>query len=42
MRASWTPLGDLGEHLEAWATLLCTVGGLPPLPDGVAPLARRR
>ncbi len=42
VRASWTPLGDLGEHLEAWATLLCTVGGLPPLPDGVAPLARRR
>jgi hypothetical protein len=42
VRASWTPLGDLGEHLEAWATLLCTVGGLPPLPEGVAPLARRR
>ncbi len=42
VRASWTPLGDLGEHLEAWAMLLCTVGGLPPLPDGVAPLARRR
>ena len=42
VRASWTPVGDLGEHLEAWAMLLCTVGGLPPLPDGVAPLARRR
>jgi hypothetical protein len=42
VRASWTPVGDLGEHLAAWATLLCTVGGLPPLPDGVAPLARRR
>jgi hypothetical protein len=42
VRASWTPLNDLGAHLEAWATLLCTVGGLPPLPPGVAPLTRRR
>ena len=42
VRASWTPLGDLGEHLLAWSTLLCTVGGLPPLPEGVAPLARKR
>jgi Protein of unknown function (DUF3000) len=42
VRASWTPLGDVADHLLAWATLLCTVGGLPPLPDGVAPLARRR
>jgi Protein of unknown function (DUF3000) len=46
VRASWTPAldvnRDVGEHLQAWATLLCTVGGLPPLPDGVAPLARRR
>jgi hypothetical protein len=42
VRASWTPLGDLPDHLVAWSTLLCTVGGLPPLPDGVAPLARRR
>jgi hypothetical protein len=42
VRASWTPTGDLGDHLVAWSVLLCTVGGLPPLPDGVAPLARRR
>ncbi len=42
VRASWTPLDDLAEHLTAWSVLLCTVGGLPPLPDGVAPLARRR
>jgi Protein of unknown function (DUF3000) len=46
VRASWTPNSlpqvAAGEHLQAWATLLCTVGGLPPLPDGVAPLARRR
>ncbi|MGZ4650746.1 MAG: DUF3000 domain-containing protein [Kineosporiaceae bacterium] len=42
VRASWTPVGELGDHLVAWSILLCTVGGLPPLPDGVAPLARRR
>jgi Protein of unknown function (DUF3000) len=46
VRASWTPSGvpdvPAGDHLQAWVALLCTVGGLPPLPDGVAPLARRR
>lgn len=42
VRASWTPLADVATHLEAWAALLCTVGGLPPLPAGVAPLPRRR
>lgn len=45
IRASWTPLGEpeeVGEHLRAWADrLLCTVAGLPPLPDGVAALPRR-
>ena len=50
IRASWTPSagspayrgGDwrLGEHLVAWAGLLCTVGGLPPLPPGVSALRR--
>jgi hypothetical protein len=42
VRASWTPLDDVCDHLRAWAVLLCTVGGLPPLPAGVAPLTRRR
>lgn len=42
VRASWTPLDDVGRHLEAWSTLLCTVAGLPPLPHGVAALAFRR
>ncbi|MFI7589212.1 DUF3000 domain-containing protein [Spongisporangium articulatum] len=40
IRASWTPLGPLGAHLTAWATLLCTVAGLPPLPPGVTALRR--
>lgn len=39
VRASWTP-GDLeiGDHLLAWSDLLCTIAGLPPLPDGVVAL----
>jgi len=43
LRASWTPEGrDIGAHLEAWADMVCTFAGLPPLPEGVAALPRRR
>jgi hypothetical protein len=42
VRASWTPLNDVVTHLQAWATLLCLVAGLPPLPAGVTSLPRRR
>ncbi len=42
IRASWTPEGDVGEHLAAWAAVLCTAAGVPPLPDGVASLSPRR
>jgi hypothetical protein len=43
IRASWTPAGaNMGCHLQAWADLLCTVAGLPPLPDGVVALPRQR
>lgn len=42
VRASWTPMGDIGAHFTAWGALLCTVAGLPPLPAGVAALTRRR
>ncbi|WP_281964174.1 DUF3000 domain-containing protein [Serinicoccus marinus] len=45
IRASWTPVltdGDeareLAAHLGAWGDLLCTLAGLPPLPDGVVAL----
>ena len=39
VRASWTPLtGAVGVHLQAWADLLCTIAGLPPLPEGVVAL----
>ena len=43
VRASWTPLGgSLGDHLEAWCNLLCTIAGLPPLPEGVIALPGQR
>ncbi len=46
VRASWTPvLTDgvgLTAHLNAWAELLCTTAGLPPLPAGVVPMPSRR
>ncbi|MEA5454298.1 DUF3000 domain-containing protein [Sinomonas sp. JGH33] len=43
LRASWTPQSPaVRSHLEAWADMICTFAGLPPLPDGVAPLPRRR
>ncbi|WP_253182115.1 DUF3000 domain-containing protein [Cellulosimicrobium cellulans] len=43
LRASWTPAAsDLGPHLAAWAELMCTAAGLPPLTDGVTPLAAPR
>ncbi len=46
VRASWTPVledgAGLTEHLAAWAELLCTTAGLPPLPAGVVPMPSRR
>lgn len=46
VRASWTPLlvdgVGLSAHLDAWAELLCTTAGLPPLPAGVVPMPSRR
>jgi hypothetical protein len=52
IRASWTPcdadgtaydvVPDIAAHVEAWGELLCTAAGLPPVPDGVAPMPSRR
>ena len=46
LRASWTPDVSSGQdvvrHLQAWSELLCLTAGLPPLPDGVVPIAPRR
>ncbi len=42
IRASWTPLldsaSDVAAHVQAWGDLLCTIAGLPPLPEGVVAL----
>lgn len=45
IRASWTPVltpgregVELAAHLAAWGDLLCTLAGLPPLPEGVVAL----
>ncbi|MDQ6686871.1 MAG: DUF3000 domain-containing protein [Actinomycetota bacterium] len=42
IRASWTPVGDLTAHIEAWGELLCTSVGLPPVPEGVTTMPNRR
>ncbi|ALV45413.1 enoyl-CoA hydratase [Arthrobacter alpinus] len=43
LRASWTPTGtSISPHLEAWANIVCTFAGLPPVPEGVTLLPRRR
>ena len=46
LRASWTPLittaDDISAHLRAWSELLGMAAGLPPLPEGVVPIATRR
>jgi hypothetical protein len=42
VRASWTPPDtNLGAHLRLWADLMSTIGGLPPLPEGVVALGPR-
>jgi hypothetical protein len=33
---------ELAGHLGAWGDLLCTLAGLPPLPEGVVALAGPR
>ena len=47
IRASWTPQVveerlEIQNHVEAWAELLCTAAGLPPVPEGVTAMPSRR
>lgn len=42
VRASWSPLGTITAHVEAWGDLLCTAAGLPPVPAGVLAMPSRR
>lgn len=42
LRASWTPTNtNYGAHLKAWADMVCTFAGLPPVSDHVVNLIRR-
>jgi hypothetical protein len=42
VRASWSPLGSVTPHVEAWGDLLCAAAGLPPVPAGVVAMPSRR
>jgi hypothetical protein len=42
IRASWSPVGSITAHVEAWGDLLCTAAGLPPVPAGVVAMPSRR
>lgn len=42
VRASWTPVGAISPHVEAWGQLMCTAAGLPPVPAGVVAMPNRR
>lgn len=42
VRASWSPIGAIGPHVQAWGDLLCTAAGLPPVPAGVVAMPNRR
>ncbi len=42
VRASWSPIGSMTSHVEAWGDLLCTAAGLPPMPAGVLAMPSRR
>jgi hypothetical protein len=42
LRASWSPVGEIVPHVEAWAELVCMLAGLPPGSEGIAMLDSRR
>lgn len=42
LRASWSPVGDVTAHIDAWAELTCMLAGLPPGSEGVAVFGARR
>lgn len=42
LRASWSPSGPFGPHVDAWAELVRMLAGLPPGSEGIAVLGPRR
>jgi len=42
LRASWSPLGSMTPHVEAWSELVCMLAGLPPGSEDIAVFGSRR
>ncbi|WP_091490809.1 DUF3000 domain-containing protein [Microbacterium pygmaeum] len=42
LRASWSPAGAIGAHVQAWAELVCMLAGLPPGSEEIAVFGSRR
>lgn len=42
LRASWSPEGAIGAHVQAWAELVCMLAGLPPGSEEIAVFGSRR
>jgi hypothetical protein len=42
LRASWSPVGSMTPHVEAWSELVCMLAGLPPGSEDIAVLGSRR
>ncbi|GAA3772116.1 hypothetical protein GCM10022240_25260 [Microbacterium kribbense] len=42
LRASWSPEGEMGAHVQAWAELVCMLAGLPPGSEGIEVFTARR
>ncbi|SFS05038.1 Protein of unknown function [Microbacterium sp. cf046] len=42
LRASWSPIGAMTPHVQAWSELVCMLAGLPPGSEDIAVLGSRR
>ncbi len=42
LRASWSPMGSLPRHVEAWAELVGMLAGLPPGSEDIAVFGARK
>ena len=42
LRASWSPLGSMTPHVEAWSELVCMLAGLPPGSEDIAMFGSRK
>ena len=40
--SSWSPLGSMTPHVEAWSELVCMLAGPPPGSEDIAVLGSRR